>query len=110
MLCIFEQLYNHPTMDSKEYKKDGTLKRNKMLFVNYIKIIQSLGDNAVHTSKFRLYELACQPFPNINSWTAGRIIQQLYKDSKNSDLEYLLSEQKASEILGVLKQLHESSK
>lgn len=95
-------------MDNKVFKKDGTLIRNKMLFINYIKVIKDLGENATHVSKNRLYTLACAPFPGLKPYTAGCLIRGIYKSHQQaSDLEYLLTQEQASDILETLRMLHE---
>ncbi len=59
--------------------------KHAALFKNYLRILKSHGDLAIHISRNKLYEEACKPF-FITAPVAGRIIRKLIKKPPNEIL------------------------
>lgn len=87
--------------------KDSTIRRNRLVLINYCRVIKQYGADAAHMSRRHLYELAAEPFININGATAGRIIRYVLSVSR-VELEQALSEIEAKELLDLILDLHKS--
>lgn len=84
--------------------KEGTVRRNRLLLKNYCRIIKDYGETAKYLPKTLLYEEASECFGNINARTAGRIINTSMNNMK--ELEMILSEIEATEMLDILIELN----
>lgn len=87
--------------------KEGTIRRNRLLLKNYCRIIKEYGEPAKYMSRSFLYAQAAECFGNISVQTAGRIISTALKYNRK-DIELILSEIEATEMLDILLELNKT--
>ena len=76
------------------------MRRHKLVFVNYLKVIKRLGSDAKNVSKTALYDEAGEPL-GLDAMTSGRIIRSALKQDPCA-LNRILSDIEATDILEVL--------
>lgn len=86
-------------------RREGSLKRNRMLLMNYAKVIKSYGKNAAFTCRQQLYIEASEPFANLHWKTAGKIIRSYLKSHNNKDIELMISNAEALDYLDIIIEL-----
>ncbi|MFA6726846.1 MAG: hypothetical protein WCS17_01375 [Prevotella sp.] len=90
--------------NSKKYS-DNIERRNRLLFINYLRAIKELGDTAAFVNKSLLYDRAAYLF-SIDGDTAGRIIRRILRMDMDEQ-KRILNEQEANEILDSLMKANE---
>lgn len=84
--------------------RQTTLRRHKLVFINYIKVIKRLGKDAKNMSKNSLYDEAGEPL-GLDAMTSGRIIRAALKRS-NASMMNILNAQEADELLATILELN----
>lgn len=93
------------TVSPKVYTRvSNKEKRNRLLFVNYLRVYKDLGPENKFVSKNRIYEIAGVIF-NIEGATAGRIIRKYLKLTQEEQIR-ILSSIEANEMIDTLKEYH----
>lgn len=90
-------------MTKRKSKRGNTVKRHRMVFYNYLRIIKGYGEEARGMSKSFLYEKAGEPFGY--EWeTAGKIVRDALRNGDNEIRKYLTKaeEQELVEVMDAL--------
>lgn len=91
-------------MSERQPTRSTTLRRHKLVFINYIKVIKRLGKDAKNMSKYSLYDEAGEPL-GLDAMTSGRIIRAALKRT-NSSMLNILNAEEAEDLLAMIMELN----